>query len=67
MARLSDYEAIVGKGIIDDLRRLGEKAKGRTVQNINSTAVGGGVAFSLSISNTFSDSGSSTALFPART
>ena len=48
MARLSDYEAIVGKGIIDDLRLLGEKAKGRTVQNINSTAVGGGVAEILS-------------------
>ena len=44
MARLSDYESIVGKGIIDDLRLLGEKAKGRVVQNINSTAVGGGVA-----------------------
>ena len=44
MTRLSDYEPIVGKGIIDDLRLLGEKAGGRVVQNINSTAVGGGVA-----------------------
>ncbi len=44
MVKLSDYEHIVGKNIIDELRMLGEKLSGRVIQNINSTAVGGGVA-----------------------
>lgn len=44
VAKLSDYEPIVGKSIIDDLRLLGKKLKGKVIQIINSTAVGGGVA-----------------------
>lgn len=42
--KLEQYEPIVGKGLIDELKLLGEKMGGRSVQHINSTAVGGGVA-----------------------
>jgi trehalose synthase len=41
---LDDYKSIVGESVIQDLRLLGERLKGKTVKNINSTAVGGGVA-----------------------
>lgn len=41
---ISDYEPIVGKGVIDELWLLAGHLKGRSVQNVNSTAVGGGVA-----------------------
>jgi len=44
MARLHDYVPIVGQPIIDDLMLVAEKLKGKIVQHINSTAVGGGVA-----------------------
>ena len=44
MPRIADYEQIVGKNVIDELRLLAERLKGRVIQNINSTAVGGGVA-----------------------
>lgn len=44
MAKLSDYEPIVGKNVIDELRILAGKLSGKVIQNINSTAVGGGVA-----------------------
>jgi len=44
MARLHDYVPIVGQPIIDDLKLVAEKLKGKIVQHINSTAVGGGVA-----------------------
>lgn len=44
MNTLKDYEKIVGPDVIEEIRLLAEKAKGLTVQNINSTAVGGGVA-----------------------
>jgi len=44
MAKIEEYIPIVGQATIDDLRRIGEKLKGKVVQNINSTAVGGGVA-----------------------
>ena len=42
--KIDDYEPIVGKNVINELRHLAEKLKGIRVQNINSTAVGGGVA-----------------------
>lgn len=42
--KLDQYEPIVGKGLIDELKLLAEKMGGRSVQHINSTAVGGGVA-----------------------
>ena len=44
MAKLEEYEPIVGKGVIEELKLLAERLKGKSVQNINSTAVGGGVA-----------------------
>ena len=43
-AGLEAYAPFVGHATIDELRLLGDRLKGRTVQNINSTAVGGGVA-----------------------
>jgi trehalose synthase len=44
MPVLEDYREIVGKATIDELFLLARRLEGRTVQNINSTAVGGGVA-----------------------
>jgi trehalose synthase len=44
MASISDYIPIVGQGTIDELFLLAERLQGTVVQNINSTAVGGGVA-----------------------
>jgi trehalose synthase len=44
MSRIEDYSAIVGPEPIDELFRLGRLLRGRVIQNINSTAVGGGVA-----------------------
>ncbi|MFA5096708.1 MAG: glycosyltransferase [Candidatus Omnitrophota bacterium] len=44
MARIEDYIPIVGAPVIDDLRLLADRLKGKVVQNINSTSVGGGVA-----------------------
>ncbi len=48
MAKLEEYIPIVGQSIIDDLRLLADKLKGKTIQHINSTSVGGGVAEILS-------------------
>lgn len=44
MNPLKDYESVVGPQVIEELRLLSEKTKGLKIQNINSTAVGGGVA-----------------------
>lgn len=41
---LDRYEPLVGKSVIDELRLLSDRLKNRSVQHINSTAVGGGVA-----------------------
>lgn len=41
---IDDYIPIVGQSTIDDLRLIADKLKGRVIQHINSTAVGGGVA-----------------------
>ena len=43
-SRLQDYEPIVGRSVIEELKMLAEKFSGKTVQIINSTFVGGGVA-----------------------
>lgn len=48
MPGIEEYEPIVGKSIIDELRYLASKLEGRSVQNVNSTAAGGGVAEILS-------------------
>jgi trehalose synthase len=44
MARIEEYIPIVGHSTIDDLKLIAEKLKGKVIQHINSTAVGGGVA-----------------------
>jgi trehalose synthase len=41
---LADYVPVVGEGVIDELRRLGDHLAGKRVINVNSTRVGGGVA-----------------------
>lgn len=48
MHRIDRYEEIVGKSKIDELRMLGAYLKGKVIQHINSTAMGGGVAEILS-------------------
>ncbi|MBM3252324.1 MAG: glycosyltransferase [Candidatus Omnitrophica bacterium] len=44
MAKIEEYIPIVGQSVIDDLKLLAEKLKGKVIQHINSTSVGGGVA-----------------------
>lgn len=44
MATIEEYVPITGQGIVDDLRLLADRLKGKVIQHINSTAVGGGVA-----------------------
>jgi trehalose synthase len=48
MVKIEDYAPLVGVSVIDDLRLLADKLKGKLVQHVNSTAVGGGVAEILS-------------------
>ncbi|OIO37751.1 MAG: glycosyl transferase family 1 [Candidatus Omnitrophica bacterium CG1_02_49_10] len=48
MANLDAYAKVVGESIIGDLKLLAEKLKGKIIQNVNSTAMGGGVAEILS-------------------
>lgn len=44
MPNLNDYEPIVGSNVLRELKLFATKLAGFTVQNVNSTAVGGGVA-----------------------
>jgi trehalose synthase len=44
MAKIEDYIPIVGQSVVDDLKLIAEKLKGKVIQHINSTSVGGGVA-----------------------
>lgn len=44
MAKIEEYAPLVGQAVVDDLRLLGERLKGKVIQHINSTPVGGGVA-----------------------
>lgn len=44
MSRIKDYIPVVGESVIEELSLLADRLKEKTVQNINSTAVGGGVA-----------------------
>jgi len=48
MSGINAYAPIVGSSTVDDLHLLAERLRGKTIQNINSTAVGGGVAEILS-------------------
>jgi trehalose synthase len=45
---VKDYEPIAGKSYIEELRMLASRLAGKTILNINSTLVGGGVAEILS-------------------
>jgi len=47
-AKLKDYEPIVGRGSIEELKVLASKLSGKVIQNVNSTFTGGGVAEILS-------------------
>ncbi|MDH4197768.1 MAG: glycosyl transferase family 1, partial [Candidatus Aminicenantes bacterium] len=44
MSIITDYAPIVGESTLEELSLLADRLKGRAIQNINSTAVGGGVA-----------------------
>src|SRR4029077_4455133 len=44
LIHVEDYVPLVGAQEVDDLRALAKQLAGRTVQMVNSTAVGGGVA-----------------------
>lgn len=44
MIRIEDYIPIVGEATVEELGLLAERLRGKTILNINSTAVGGGVA-----------------------
>jgi trehalose synthase len=44
MIHIEDYAPIVGAATIDELGLLAKRLRGKTIQHINSTAVGGGVA-----------------------
>lgn len=48
MIRIEDYVPIAGPAVVEELFLLAERLSGRVIQNINSTAVGGGVAEILS-------------------
>ena len=44
MAKIDDYIPIVGASVVEDLRLIAGHLKGKRILNVNSTAVGGGVA-----------------------
>lgn len=44
MIKLQDYIPVVGESVINDLRLLASRLKGKVIQHINSAPVGGGVA-----------------------
>ena len=48
MIGIEDYAPIVGQAAVDELFLLAKHLQGKSIQNINSTAVGGGVAEILS-------------------
>ncbi len=48
MPQLHDYKAIIGKQAIEEIQMLSEHLAGKSILNVNSTAVGGGVAEILS-------------------
>ncbi|MEW6557349.1 MAG: glycosyltransferase [Elusimicrobiota bacterium] len=44
MPKINDYVPIVGEDTIEELKILSKRLKGKIIQHINSTSVGGGVA-----------------------
>src|SRR5260370_40286648 len=45
--RVGEYAELLGAGEIEELRALAKPLRGRSIEMINSTAIGGGVAESL--------------------
>jgi len=43
-SKIQDYEPVVGRSYLEELRMLGDRLSGKVIQTINSTYVGGGVA-----------------------
>ena len=48
MFKIDDYESVAGASAIEELHFLADRLAGKSVQHVNSTAVGGGVAEILS-------------------
>ncbi len=46
--KLRDYEPLIGRCVLEELKILADKLSGKTIHNINSTYIGGGVAEILS-------------------
>ncbi|BAL80795.1 glycosyltransferase [Caldisericum exile] len=44
MAKIDDYRSVVSNEVVDELYSISKHLQGKVIQNINSTAVGGGVA-----------------------
>ncbi|MBN1526432.1 MAG: glycosyltransferase [Candidatus Omnitrophica bacterium] len=44
MPKIDEYIPIVGQAVIDDLKLIADRLKGKLMQHVNSTAMGGGVA-----------------------
>ena len=44
MICIEDYIPMVGQATVEELGLLADRLRGKAIQNINSTAVGGGVA-----------------------
>ena len=44
MAKIDDYTPIVGESVVEDLKLIALHLRGKQILNVNSTAVGGGVA-----------------------
>lgn len=42
--KLKDYEPIIGRSALEELKALADKLSGKRILNINSTYIGGGVA-----------------------
>jgi len=42
--KISDYETIVGRNVIEELELLADQVAGKVIQHVNSTSLGGGVA-----------------------
>lgn len=47
-SKIQDYEPVLGRSYIEELRMLGDRLSGKVIQTVNSTYVGGGVAEILS-------------------
>nr|HNW45709.1 hypothetical protein [Elusimicrobiales bacterium] len=44
MAKIEEYAPAAGRSAIEELKCIASRLEGKTILNVNSTAVGGGVA-----------------------